>query len=165
MFLKKDDLTSLKIGDFGLAKVTDYKDTTKCGTLIYMSPEQLLEKGYTKSVDIWASGFILFILCSGGRHPILTKRMDASTYTKSLSTFNHWSFTPDFPLLARNLFLKMCKFEYKKRYESHKILVHPWITRVLSSTIPLTMMETFMKKDLIKLFKNVFSLNFNMSSV
>lgn len=155
MFSRKNDLSSLKLGDFGLAKITDYKDTAKCGTLIYMTPEQMANKGYTKSIDVWATGFILFILCSGGMHPILTRKMDHAAYTIAFNNLDTWDFPEDFPLLARNLFLKMCKSEYRKRLGTLKILTHPWITRILKSNIPLTIIECFMKEDYIKLFRNV----------
>jgi serine/threonine protein kinase len=44
---------------------------TLCGTPAYLAPEIILESegvtdvGYTKAVDVWALGVILFILLSG----------------------------------------------------------------------------------------------------
>jgi calcium/calmodulin-dependent protein kinase I len=69
MFSNKNDLTTLKIADFGLATHFESKQNLKCGTVLYMAPEIFDKKSYDISVDIWASGFILYILCSGGRHP------------------------------------------------------------------------------------------------
>ena len=44
--------------------------STVCGTPLYLAPEVMAKgphgKGYTKSVDLWSIGVILFILLSGG---------------------------------------------------------------------------------------------------
>nr|XP_048272010.1 interferon-induced, double-stranded RNA-activated protein kinase isoform X2 [Myodes glareolus] len=55
------DEKHIKIGDFGL--VTDLENdgnrTKRAGTLLYLSPEQLLSQEYGKEVDIFALGLIL----------------------------------------------------------------------------------------------------------
>jgi len=50
--------------------------------------------------------------------------------------------------------LKLCKFNKIYRYETHRALNHPWITRK-NSPIPLTIIEAYDKKDQIKKFKKV----------
>ncbi|KAF8665581.1 hypothetical protein AX16_000039 [Volvariella volvacea WC 439] len=55
--------------DFGLSKV-DLRSgelaTTFCGTTEYLAPEVLLdEQGYTKNVDFWSLGVLLFEMCCG----------------------------------------------------------------------------------------------------
>ena len=62
MFSNKNDIKSLKIGDFGLSIYTERLEQIKCGTLIYNSPEQINEHAYDQLVDIWACGFIMYIL-------------------------------------------------------------------------------------------------------
>lgn len=47
----------------------------------------------------------------------------------------------------------MCKFNRIYRYESYRALKHPWVTRSVKSNIPLTMLESYSKQDLIKKFK------------
>ena len=59
----RDDLTSIKIIDFGLSEkyvlLDDYSNQR--GTLFYMAPEALGKGGkISKSVDIWAIGIIMF---------------------------------------------------------------------------------------------------------
>ena len=61
------------------------------------------------------------------------------------------------PLLARNLFLKLCKFEPIFRYEVYKALNHPWITRSTKSQIPMTILEEYNKSDKIKTFHALLS--------
>jgi hypothetical protein len=66
-------------------------------------------------------------------------------------------FSPEMPLLARNLFLKLCKFEPIFRYEVYKALNHPWITRSTKSQIPMTILEEYNKSDKIKTFHALLS--------
>ncbi|XP_013101371.1 ovarian-specific serine/threonine-protein kinase Lok isoform X2 [Stomoxys calcitrans] len=65
-----DEETLLKVSDFGLSKFVQ-KDSvmrTLCGTPLYVAPEVLLTGGrgaYTKKVDIWSLGVVLFTCLSG----------------------------------------------------------------------------------------------------
>mgnify|MGYP002620331989 CR=1 FL=1 len=55
--------------DFGLSKANLSKDDTTntfCGTTEYLAPEVLLdESGYTKMVDFWSLGVLVFEMCCG----------------------------------------------------------------------------------------------------
>ncbi|KAF9076401.1 kinase-like domain-containing protein [Rhodocollybia butyracea] len=55
--------------DFGLSKAnlrSDELTTTFCGTTEYLAPEILLdEHGYSKIVDFWSLGVLLFEMCCG----------------------------------------------------------------------------------------------------
>ncbi|KAL9050031.1 MAG: hypothetical protein Q9162_006881 [Coniocarpon cinnabarinum] len=55
--------------DFGLSKANLTKDETTntfCGTTEYLAPEVLLdEAGYTKMVDFWSLGVLVFEMCCG----------------------------------------------------------------------------------------------------
>jgi len=57
----------LKITDFGLAKKTKVDETTStfCGTPEYMAPEMLLQEPYTKSIDWWCLGIIIYEMLCG----------------------------------------------------------------------------------------------------
>lgn len=63
---EKDDAL-LKITDFGLAKyrARDTQLSTACGTPGYVAPEVLEGKQYSKEVDLWSLGVILYILLCG----------------------------------------------------------------------------------------------------
>lgn len=49
----------------------------------------------------------------------------------------------------------MCKVNKNQRYEINKCLKHPWITRNADQGLPVTMMESYIKRDIIKNAKNV----------
>ena len=59
---------TLKIADFGLARVVSKGDMLKtvCGTPGYVAPEILMNQGYDSgAVDMWSMGVILYILLCG----------------------------------------------------------------------------------------------------
>lgn len=56
----------VKIADFGLSKILwDEKTKTPCGTVGYTAPEIVKEERYSKSVDMWALGCVLYTLLCG----------------------------------------------------------------------------------------------------
>ena len=159
LFKNKDDLNSVILCDFGLAyQMKENEDTTTglCGTTIYMAPEVILKKKYDYMIDSFSAGIVLYILCSGGMHPFYSRGISQKEYTEKLiSTKCLCNFSTEMPLLARNLFLKLCKFEPIFRYPINKALSHPWITRSSKSQIPLTIYEEYNKNDKIKTFKQL----------
>jgi serine/threonine protein kinase len=161
LFKTKDDLSSVIICDFGLAyQMSEYENSISgsCGTMIYMAPEILLKKNYDYLVDSFSAGIVLYILCSGGMHPFYTKGSSQKEYTEKIVRQKCLcKFSTEMPLLARNLFLKLCKFESIFRYEAYKALDHPWITRSTKSQIPMTILEEYNKSDKIKTFQALLS--------
>ncbi len=83
-----NDLSTIKLADFGLSAKYDHISFTTldqhCGTLIYMAPEVALKKEYSRSVDIWSTGIIMYMLLTGGVHPIFTNKDDAESYKDKL---------------------------------------------------------------------------------
>jgi serine/threonine-protein kinase Chk2 len=60
----------VKLADFGLAKIIGEESftTTLCGTPSYVAPEILADtkhRKYTKAVDIWSLGVVLYICLCG----------------------------------------------------------------------------------------------------
>ena len=161
LFRNKHDLTSIVIGDFGIADDSSkgISMNNKCGTLIYMAPEMLTDRPYDQLIDSWACGIIMYILESGGKHPIYTQGMNKNEYIKKLKEQKEWQFNTAFPNLARNFFLKLCKYESCSRYHTHKALKHPWIVGDdnIPCVIPLTFIEEYNKNDKVTKFKNMLS--------
>jgi len=61
--VKRRGTYSVKIGDFGLAKMLDESSCfaqTHVGTPYYMSPEQIQSKSYNEKSDIWSLGCIVY---------------------------------------------------------------------------------------------------------
>ena len=161
LFKNKDDLSSVILCDFGLAyqmKGRENSTTGIYGTTIYMAPEIILKKNYDFLADSFSAGIVLYILCSGGQHPFYTRGLQQKEYIdKLINNKCICKFSAEMPLLARNLFLKLCKFEPRFRYTINKALNHPWITRSSQNPIPLTIFEEYNKSEKIKNFKNLLS--------
>ena len=98
MLRYKDDLNSLTICDFGFSTILDQEsDYTECGTVIYMAPE-MFKNQVNSSIDSWACGFILYMLCSGGIHPVYRSSMTSETYLHKLKSMSQWDFPEEFPM-------------------------------------------------------------------
>jgi len=83
----------VKIADFGLGAKYGLKNEggldAHCGTLIFMAPEVIKSKEYTKKVDIFSTGIIMFQLLTEGKHPIYNEFDNTKTYkTKILQLQN-----------------------------------------------------------------------------
>jgi len=81
-----NDLGSIKLVDFGLsAQYFEQKEEFAfCGTLIFMAPEQIGKKFYSKTIDIWSCGIIMFILLNFGVHPLYIKGDTKNVYIDKL---------------------------------------------------------------------------------
>jgi len=156
MFRKENDINSLVLCDFGLAGevLGNSFIENKCGTLIFMAPEVIMNRPYDSLVDIWSVGIIMYILESGGSHPIYNKSMNSETFIEFINNKNKINFPDFFPTIARNFFLKLCKYDPFFRYNVNKALHHPWIIRI-NHKIPLTVIEDIEKENKIKNFKNM----------
>jgi serine/threonine protein kinase len=156
MFRKENDINSLVLCDFGLAGeiLGNNFIENKCGTLIFMAPEVIMNRPYDSLVDIWSVGIIMYILESGGSHPIYNKSMNSEAFIEFINNKNKINFPDFFPTIARNFFLKLCKYDPFFRYNVNKALNHPWIIRV-NHKIPLTVIEDIEKENKIKNFKNM----------
>ena len=156
MLRKENDINSLVLCDFGLAGeiLGNNFIENKCGTLIFMAPEVIMNRPYDSLVDIWSVGIIMYILESGGSHPIYNKSMNSEAFIEFINNKNKINFPDFFPTIARNFFLKLCKYDPFFRYNVNKALHHPWIIRV-NHKIPLTIIEDIEKENKIKNFKNM----------
>lgn len=133
ILLSTDDLeTLIKVTDFGLSKFVDAGSIMKtfCGTPTYLSPEILETAGtgaYTKAIDVWSLGVILFI-CLAGYPPFSDERKDMDLPKQILG--GHYSFPKQYwkgiSETAIDLIKKMMTVDPKKRPALSDVLNHPW---------------------------------------
>ncbi|CAD8054305.1 unnamed protein product [Paramecium sonneborni] len=135
-----NDFSTLKIVDFGLS-AGQIVLHGQCGTLIYMAPELFSHRVYSKPIDIWSCGIILYQMLTG-KHPLYKSGENSHDYKKKLSD-PKWEFSDDFDPMAKHLFLKCVSLDPIHRYSANQILQHPWITNSMTDPIPLTLPEMY----------------------
>lgn len=118
----------IKIADFGLSKVVwDAQTMTPCGTVGYTAPEIVKDERYSKSVDMWALGCVLYTLLCGfppfydESIQILTEKVARGQYT-FLSPW--WD---DISKPAQDLVSHLLTVDPNKRYTINEFLAHPWV--------------------------------------
>src|SRR5271168_3338052 len=118
----------IKIADFGLSKIVwDSQTMTPCGTVGYTAPEIVKDERYSKSVDMWALGCVLYTLLCGfppfydESIQILTEKVARGQYT-FLSPW--WD---DISKSAQDLVSHLLTVNPDRRYTIEEFLNHPWI--------------------------------------
>lgn len=102
MLYSSKSYNKIKIIDLGLSckfetKMDQFYEVL--GTINYMAPEFFSDNPlYNYLVDIWAVGVVLYILLSGGSHPItiLTKDNSDKEYSKMIQNRKYWFFNSNF---------------------------------------------------------------------
>lgn len=126
---------TIKIADFGLSKVIwDSQTMTPCGTVGYTAPEIVKDERYSKSVDMWALGCVLYTLLCGfppfydESIQVLTEKVARGQYT-FLSPW--WD---DISKSAQDLITHLLTVNPDKRYDIKQFLNHPWIREAAEET-------------------------------
>lgn len=120
----------VKLADFGLSKVIwDSKTMTPCGTVGYTAPEIVRDERYSKSVDMWALGCVLYtILC--GFPPFYDESIE--TLTQKVAKGQYTFLSPWWDEIskgAKDLVSHLLTVDPEKRYTIDQFLAHPWITQ------------------------------------
>lgn len=157
----------VKIADFGLSKVVwDEQTMTPCGTVGYTAPEIVKDERYSKSVDMWALGCVLYTLlcgfprewsCSGADNA----RENASSvcadpppflafYDESINVLTekvargYYTFLSpwwdDISHSAKDLITHLLCVDASARYTIDEFLAHPWIKDAPAAPQPSTKM-------------------------
>ncbi|XP_048582772.1 phosphorylase b kinase gamma catalytic chain, skeletal muscle/heart isoform isoform X2 [Nematostella vectensis] len=130
-----DEEINVKISDFGFAVELKEGETLRelCGTPGYLAPEVLQcsmfpdAPGYTKEVDMWACGVILYTLLCGfppfwhRRQVVMLRNIMNGKYNFSSP---EWE---DVSNDAKNLIKKLLVVHPKERITASDALKHPWL--------------------------------------
>ena len=146
---KEYGISSLKIADFGLARLLDEGSlaSTTCGTPGYVAPEVLKQRPYGKECDIWSIGVVAFILLSGTPpfyeedNFALFEQIKACKYDFEVETWNSVSAE------AKDLISKILVADPAKRITCEGMMNHPWMKMNLDSEKKL---DGDVKKSLFK---------------
>ncbi|KAL4241594.1 Protein kinase domain-containing protein [Abortiporus biennis] len=117
----------VKIADFGLSKVVwDEQTMTPCGTVGYTAPEIVKDERYSKSVDMWALGCVLYTLLCGfppfydESINVLTEKVARGYYTFLSPWWDPISSS------AKDLIAHLLCVDPAQRYSIDEFLNHPW---------------------------------------
>jgi serine/threonine-protein kinase RCK2 len=132
----------IKIADFGLSKVIwDSVTMTPCGTVGYTAPEIVKDERYSKSVDMWALGCVLYtLLC--GFPPFYDESIQ--TLTEKVARGQYTFLSPwwdDISTSAKDLISHLLEVDPDKRYDIHQFLAHPWIKQAPAAQKPSALLD------------------------
>jgi len=152
----KDDVTSIKIADFGLAKIIKNASMMKtaCGTPGYVAPEVLENKGYEGGTpDIWSTGVILYILLCG--FPPFFEEELPQLFSKILKgSYDYpspwWDTIEAGEAGPRNLVNRMLTVDPKKRITAKEVASHPWISAISGDSSAAEAKSAFSIKEFAK---------------
>jgi len=140
LLVSKDDDTTIKLADFGVAKEERGGRATVCGTVNYIAPEVLKrqdsilgEGRYGKSVDMWSLGVVVFIMLTKCPpfEPISTD--DKRSMEERVSDMFHSEEWMSIPPPAQNFVGCLLQIDETRRLTAAHALQHPWITSSVPS--------------------------------
>jgi serine/threonine-protein kinase RCK2 len=100
---------------------------TPCGTVGYTAPEIVKDERYSKSVDMWALGCVLYtLLC--GFPPFYDESIQMLTEKVAKGQYSFLSpWWDDISKSAQDLVSHLLTVDPEKRYTIEQFLAHPWI--------------------------------------
>ena len=140
MFQNEEDISTLKLIDFGLSSFNN-KENEYCGTFLYMAPEILFnnKKLLTNEIDIWSVGIIMYQLLNKNIHPFFNKfelKKNKIFHKKDFLLQNLKNYEKSNKLIfhnenyisrkAKNLLFNLLQIKSKNRIQSNLALNHIW---------------------------------------
>ncbi len=151
MFTEKNDISYIKLLDFGLSSdaFESKLKTQNCGTLTYMAPEQISSLRYSKAVDIWSVGIVLYKLLNKGKNPFYQKGDSNSVLIDNINNQEVEFDLENCPISAigRHLIYKLLDKNPSYRYTARLALSHPWITLNKFDKIPMTLYDKIIEDE------------------
>ncbi|KAG9262015.1 serine/threonine-protein kinase Chk2 isoform X1 [Astyanax mexicanus] len=131
-----EDECLIKITDFNQSKILEESSLMKtlCGTPTYLAPEVFTAAstgGYTRAVDCWSLGVLLFI-CLGGYPPFNTESSPLPVREQIINgqycfIRSQWKSVSN---AAKDLVKKLLVVDPVKRISISEALQHPWLNDV-----------------------------------
>ncbi|UJR25639.1 hypothetical protein I4U23_006990 [Adineta vaga] len=106
----------IRLVDFGFAKETKERTFTLCGTVDYLAPEVIQNRGHHKASDWWAFGILIYEMLAG--YPPFYDMDQFITYRKILS--GKIDFPRHFDYAAKQLIRKLLQIDQSQRLGSAK---------------------------------------------
>lgn len=126
---KPTEEIDVKIIDFGLSKAMEESVArTFLGTRGYLAPEMLQRREYTKAVDMWALGVIVFVLlcgCLPFDDDSQTVPSDDLIKSKFVLRFPRWA--SNLSPSAKDLLSKLLQTDHRNRFTAEQANQHPWV--------------------------------------
>jgi serine/threonine protein kinase len=127
----QDDLSSIKIADFGLAADLEIEQLGKrCGSAGYIAPEIIQDRPQSDKVDVFSAGVILY-MCLSGTAPfggpderVMLRSNAACSVDLESAYWAHVSTT------GKDLVRRMMMKEPLMRLSSQEALAHIWLTKL-----------------------------------
>lgn len=123
-----DENYNARLIDFGLCNVFDDDEnqfSTKCGSPAYTPPEMAKNQPYTKSMDIWSLGVVLYSMLVG------ELPFQGETIAETIEKIAYEE--PDYPntmsLHAKDLIKKMLIKSPRMRIDLEDIINHQWFSK------------------------------------
>lgn len=131
LYQGEEDNTSLKLIDFGFAKIWDSSTLmmASCGSVAYVSPDVLSGKGYTNKCDLWSLGIIVWMLLTGyppfhGEEAAMRRKIRAAE-----ADWKHKSRWANVAEDAIDFVKALLVKDPVKRLSAAEALSHPWLVR------------------------------------
>lgn len=138
----------VKLADFGLSKQI-WRDGTKtpCGTIGYSAPEIIRDQKYSKEVDMWGIGCVLYtLLC--GFPPFYDEKIDVLTEKVAKGDFQFLSpWWDEISVGAKNCVKNLLLVDPKKRYTIDQFLRDPWLNELQFKSFHRIVLEDFRRAE------------------
>lgn len=123
----EQDITQVKIGDFGLSKIlsADSLLKTRCGSPHYLAPEVLTCPSYDAKVDIWSVGVIVYVMLTGSL-PFFSEDIREVIKHVMLAEYT-WPEDVQVSGLAKDFVRRLVDKDPARRPTASECLKHPWV--------------------------------------
>ena len=131
LLVEEDNLTNIKIADFGCAKMITGPKCMKtlCGSPQYVAPELLThEDGYNELCDMWSCGVVIYVLL-GGYAPFDAPECELADLITAGNYEFHEEYWDEVPKAARDLIMHLLQVDPDDRYTPSEALECRWLRR------------------------------------